>query len=390
MTVSCLRGTVGRWVSKAGPVTVGCLGGKHGAQFCQRRPAAKLHASRARAVSLGLMFDPWLSASGEWTPVRGGGRGPARRRACSTEKVKPPSPPPPAGSGASAAEGPVYRGSPSAAGPWESGCRGNRPGARQLRISSLEPARDGSGGGGARHRRRPRRRSPRRREWGARGRGRRTGARDRGRAAAGGPPPPPCLPRARGGRGRPRGQRRGGLRAMAPQAPAAAAAGVRQMMRPGTRGAAAACGEVRGGRPGCGASSGETREGTRGEGEETVLARAGAPPQATLGTLQPGPGAARACARSRAGGRRSGSLSRAGLTSGAGESCRNWAEPQPCAAPELRDARGRVRACERGGVCAPGWASPDGCTQGVQCCRVGNREACSPPPPWSWEQMEPG
>lgn len=48
---------------------------------------------------------------------------------------------------------------------------------------------------------------------------------------------------ARGGQGRPRGQRRGGLRAMAPQAPAAAAAtGVRDL-RPGTRGAAA-CGEV--------------------------------------------------------------------------------------------------------------------------------------------------
>lgn len=51
---------------------------------------------------------------------------------------------------------------PLGGGPWESGCCGNRPGARQLRISSLEP-RDGSGGGGARHCRRSRR-SPRQRK----------------------------------------------------------------------------------------------------------------------------------------------------------------------------------------------------------------------------------
>lgn len=51
---------------------------------------------------------------------------------------------------------------PLGGGPWESGCCGNRPGARQLRISSLEP-RDGSGGGGARRGRRSRR-SPRQRK----------------------------------------------------------------------------------------------------------------------------------------------------------------------------------------------------------------------------------
>lgn len=81
---------------------------------------------------------------------------------------------------------------------------------------------------------------------------------------------------ARGGRERPRGQRRGGLRAMAPQAPAAAAAtGVRDL-RPGTRGAAA-CGEVG---PGAGVRGelGEKPGGyERGGGEESVLGRAGAP-----------------------------------------------------------------------------------------------------------------
>jgi hypothetical protein len=86
-----------------------------------------------------------------------------------------------------------------------------------------------------------------------------------------------------GGRGRPRGQRRGGLRAMAPRAPAAArpappATSARRAvpeMRPGARGAAAR-GEVRCD-PGCGASWGDRREHTRSAGvgekrEETARA----------------------------------------------------------------------------------------------------------------------
>lgn len=95
--------------------------------------------------------------------------------------------------------------------PWESSCCGNRPGARQLRISSLEP-RDRSGGGGAHHGRRPRLSRRPREGPGARAaggdaalhRGHRLG-RDRTGARAAG------TRGARGGRGRPPGQRRGGL-----------------------------------------------------------------------------------------------------------------------------------------------------------------------------------
>lgn len=95
---------------------------------------------------------------------------------------------------------------------------------------------------------------------------------------------------ARGGRGRPRGQRRGGQWAMAPQAPAAPAPGDREL-HPGTRGAAAR-GEVG---PGAGVRGepeedpgGYARGGWEGD-EETVGANRGST-QAALGTLQRGPG----------------------------------------------------------------------------------------------------
>lgn len=192
---------------------------------------------------------------------------------------------------------------PLGCGPWESGCCGNRPGARQLRISSLEP-RDGSGGGGARHcrpsRRSPRqRKGPRAREAGGdaarlrrrrrRGRdgsarggdqrgSRRPGeaARTKARRAAGHGAPGPRRP----GPGRPR---------VAPQNP--------RSRRP-WRG--------RAGRRSAGRARGRPGRGRGGEEETAGVSRGSL--QAALGTLQRGPGDPRR--------ERSTALSRVGLTSG--------------------------------------------------------------------------
>lgn len=69
----------------------------------------------------------------------------------SIEGVKPPSLSHPRKARGRVRQKVLFTVAPLGGGPWERGCRGNRPGARQLRISSLEPGRDESGGGGARH-----------------------------------------------------------------------------------------------------------------------------------------------------------------------------------------------------------------------------------------------
>lgn len=219
----------------------------------------------------------------------------------------------------SAAEGPVYRGSPSAAGPgrvvavatgrapascglahWSRGM-GREEGAR-VTADGRSAA---QGGGRGRARGRP---EGTQRASEAGGGGDRTGARawrgPEGLAAAG---------------GRPRGQRRGGQRAMAPQAPAAPAPGDREL-RPRTRGAAAR-GEVGpgagvrgelGGDPGGRVRAGATRRLCR---REPGLVAGGAR-DASAGPWGPAQGAIHSSFPGLANFRTE-------------ETCRNWAESGP-------------------------------------------------------------